>query len=448
MRFVPKFNVRTQLTITFLAVILLSWLLSTATTNLLYLQDMRALRRQMLQHPEWYPRPIAEPELGWRDYILGPQQPFTRGLAQPPPGARRPGTRPPAGITPNNQLPPPNDGAAPPNTVPGGQPGRERPPRADQEAARSTDSANFLLLARLFIAIALALLAGWWLGWRYSRPLAQLEKGAFAYQLGKFNYRIPLTQQDEFGKVGNAMNDMAAHVASQIKLLEDDSRRRRQLLADIAHELRNPVTTLRTMSGALQEGLANEPERQQYALQAMVRTSDRLLHLITDLLQLSRLDLHELPLNCQQVDIRELVRQSMQAHSAAAAAAKITLLSPPTGAPIMIKIDAERISQVIDNILNNAISYAGAGCQVTVTLSVEKTVKLVIKDNGQGIAKQHQPYLFDAFYRVDNARTPGEHNGLGLRIARGLIEAHHGTLDLQSEEGNGTEVIITLPTGG
>ena len=276
MRFVPKFNVRTQLTISFLVVILLSWLLSTATANLLYLQDMRTLRRQMLQHPEWYPRPLAEPELSWRDFIFGPQQPFSRGLAHPPPPARQPEAPPPNSKPPDMQPPPPNNDF--PLNRPREQEAAAPRPGAEADSGQATASGNLLLLFRLFSAFALALLAGGWLGWRFSHPLAQLAKGAVAFESGKFNYRIPLTRQDEFTEVGNAMNNMAAHVATQITQLEDDARRRKQLLADVAHELRNPVTTLRTMSGALDEGLAIDPERRQYALKAMVRTSDRLLH--------------------------------------------------------------------------------------------------------------------------------------------------------------------------
>jgi signal transduction histidine kinase len=111
----------------------------------------------------------------------------------------------------------------------------------------------------------------------------------------------------------------------------------------------------------------------------------------------------------------------------------------------MIKADPNRLSQVIDNLLNNAISYAGEGAQVKIVITPGEKTSIAVIDNGIGIPARHIPYIFDSFYRVDTVRTPGDrHSGLGLRIARGIIEAHNGTLTLQSEQGEGTRVEIIL----
>jgi len=171
-----------------------------------------------------------------------------------------------------------------------------------------------------------------------------------------------------------------------------------------------------------------------------------MLHLVTDLLELAKLDLRELPLHPCMVDMRELAQASVQTHQAHAERAGITLHTVPAGDPVPARVDPDRLTQVLDNLLDNAISYAGAGAAIHVLVQDGDPVRLAVADTGQGIPTKHLPYLFDAFYRADTARTPSDsHSGLGLRIARGLVEAHGGTLTLNSQEGKGTQAVITLP---
>ena len=119
----------------------------------------------------------------------------------------------------------------------------------------------------------------------------------------------------------------------------------------------------------------------------------------------------------------------------------------PSG-PLMLEADPDRLAQVLDNLLDNALRYAGAGAQVSITLEEGDPVCLTVQDTGQGIAARHLPYLFDAFYRVDTSRTPGASpSGLGLRITRALVEAHGGTITLESAVGKGTRVTVRLPRG-
>jgi len=427
MRFVPKGSVRAQLTLTILLVIALSWLLSTVMANYLHLQELHALRQMMLEHPDRYPEPIREPRFTLRELVFGPPpRPNARHFfdpRRPPrPALDDPGMRPPE--------PPPTD------------PNPSAPPRLP---LRMENLQASMMVARAVIALCLALLAGAWLSRRFTRPLAELTQGAQVLQSGKLDYRLPVRGRDEFTQVASAMNGLAERVSTQISHLEEEARRRQHFLADVAHELRSPVTTMRTMAGALESGLADDRERRDRAVQSLVRTSDRLLHLVTDLLELARLDLHELPLHCQPVDLRELAGACLETHADAAAAAQITLEPMAPGEPVMIDADPDRLAQVLDNLLENAIHYAGTGAHVRITLTPGTPLRLTVADTGRGIPAHHLPYLFDPFYRADAARTPGTtHSGLGLRIARGLIEAHGGTLELASEEGRGTQVVITL----
>jgi len=462
MRFVPKANVRVQLTLTILLVILLSWLCSTVMSNYLILQGMHNLRQSMLLHPELYPRPLPEPNIGLRELLLGPTERVTDlfGFAQPP--RQNPRAETPERVGEDNEGVPPG----PPDNNSGGMSPSPReddiapqPPNPPDNIASGMaplprrpappprmELYRIIILARAFVALLFALLAGAWLSRKFTRPLSELSHGAQVLQSGNFDYRLPVHGGDEFTQVSLAMNGMAERVAGQIGHLEEEARRRQQFLADVAHELRSPVTTMRTMAGALEEGLAEDPERHTRAITALVRTSDRLQHLVTDLLELAKLDLHELPMHRQPVDIRELAGACLQAHVPAAAQAGIVLQPVAPGAPLMLEADPDRLAQVLDNLLENAINYAGSGAQVTITLDDGDPVRLMVADTGQGIPARHLPYLFDAFYRVDSSRTPGQSpSGLGLRITRGLVEAHGGTLTLDSEVGKGTRVTVSLP---
>ena len=440
---VPKSSVRVQLTVSVLLVILLSWVLSSTISVYLVRQDIFALRKEMLARPDLYPNPIPPPHFRLIDFLIGPRQFVARDI--PPPRRQSP---PDAALPPEGQNihtgaaggPPPDPGM-PQEAL------RPPPARQDGQPPRTKPGKEWVnVLFRGLVALLLAGITGVVLGKRFTMPLTELAKGARAYQSGQFLHRIAIKGNNEFTEVADAMNGMAEQVAQQITSLEEDSRRRQQLLADVAHELRGPVMTMRTMAGAMDEGLTTNPERQTRAVQSLVRTSDRMLHLVTDLLELARLDLHELPMHLQPVDLRELAEACLQNHADAARVAGITLHPVVAGEPMMAMVDSDRLAQVLDNLLNNAISYAGEGAEVRITFQAGDPLRIMVTDTGKGIPAKHLPFIFDPFYRTDTARSPKDkHSGLGLRIARGLIEAHGGTLTITSEEGKGTAATISLP---
>jgi two-component system sensor histidine kinase BaeS len=276
--------------------------------------------------------------------------------------------------------------------------------------------------------------------------MAMLAEGASALRSGSFGHRVPLSGSDEFGRVATSMNEMAERIAEQIGELEEDSRRRQQLLADVAHELRSPVASLKTMAEALRDGIASGPQRTKRASQAIADSAARMEGLVNDLLELARLDLHELPLHLQPVDVRAAVADCLRRHKQEAEEAGIAIETLKRSGPALVSADPHRLAQILDNLLDNAISYAGEGADVSVTVASGDPVSIIVADSGRGIAAKDLPYVFDAFYRGDAARTPGEHHsGLGLRIARGLAEAHGGALRIESVEGEGTRAILTLP---
>lgn len=422
MRFVPSSSVRVQVMLWVFLAILLSWVVSSMFSYLMVRHEMLALRQEMQMRPDLYPFPLPAPQFHFWDLLLGPQEMFPHAPPPPRDAPMDDAIRPP--------FPPPRPGAG------------DGPPQPQLRDTRRWQG----ILIRAGSALLLALLTGLVLGQRFTRPLLALARGAQAYRAGDYRYRVPLDGENEFTQVAVVMHDMADQVAEHIAQVEDDAKRRRQLLADVAHELRSPVMTMRTMAGALAEGLAQEPERYTRAVSSLARTSDRMLHLVNDLLELAKLDLHELPLHREQVDLREVVSACLQTHALAAQQAGFTLHPLAPAAPLLAHIDPLRLTQVLDNLLDNAIQYAGTGAEIRVSLVDGNPARILVADTGRGIPAQHLPSIFEPFYRVDGARSPADnHSGLGLRIARRLIETHGGTLTLTSTEGDGTTATISLP---
>lgn len=379
--------------------------------------------------------------------VLG-YQAMRLNLFRPPPRGR-PGTRE---VRPGDRPPPPFEGRGPaagraPSS--GDQPGPlgGRPDRGPRHGPRRPPPfLNPMFLINLGVGVIVALAAGIWLSRRFTRPLALLAEGAGALRAGDLGHRVPLAGDDEFGRVANSMNQMAERIGDQIDALQADSRRRQQLLADVAHELRSPVATLRTMAEALRDGIAAGPERAERATRAIVESATRMERLVNDLMDLARLDLDEFPLHRVPLDLRAAARDCVRRHSQAAETAGIRLYPVEEGAALPVSADPHRLAQILDNLVDNAISHAGPGAEVRVTVESGDTAKASVSDTGRGIPPEHLPYLFDPFYRGDAARTPGgRHSGLGLRIARGLAHAHGGDLRVESAENRGTRAILTLP---
>lgn len=389
--------------------------------NYLNYLSMKALHQQMMDDPMTYPRPFPKPVFNAWVFITG------RPNLAPPPD--------------NLHQPKPNRHSSEPST--------QRPTEGDHH----DDPAQFSLwlevrgfLVRLLFAIGLASVTAAWIARRFTRPLIALTSGVQAYQDGNFDYRITTFENNEFNSVANAMNTMAEQVNRHIKHLEDDAQRRRQFLANIAHEFRSPVTTMRTMAGALQDGMADEPDRRKRALDALVGNSERLLRLVQDLMELARLDLDQFTLNKRPVLLNELLSDAFPSYVSSAQQNGITLHPLEVSAVVKINADSDRILQAVDNVIGNAVSHAGSGCELWVKVYIADQVVIQVTDTGKGIKAEHLPFVCDPFFRADAARTPGDcHSGLGLSIASRLIEAHGGHVEIESKDGAGTTVKMFLP---
>lgn len=294
---------------------------------------------------------------------------------------------------------------------------------------------------RLFLAIAAAGLAALALTWLFSRhllrPVEALTTAARRMQHGDLSQRVPVHSSDELGDLAKAFNAMASSLAKA-------ETQRRQLIGDVAHELRTPLTTIQGYLEALRDGVV-EPDRETLA---SLHDEAALLHrLIDDLQELTLAEAGQLRLNPQPTDIVDLIQHSVAALQPEAMAREIALRSELPDALPEANVDPERIGQVLRNLLRNALAYTPAKGQIIVAGQRQgESIEIQVRDTGVGIAAEHLPHIFERFYRADPSRSRSTGGaGLGLAIARQLVEAHGGRIWVESAPDQGSIFYFTLP---
>jgi two-component system sensor histidine kinase BaeS len=273
---------------------------------------------------------------------------------------------------------------------------------------------------------------------RIARPLADVMAAADAVASGDLTARVPAHNAGDFGRLGHSFNRMAEE-------LERAEQQRRNLTADVAHELRTP---LHIIQGNLEGVLDGVYEPTAEHIQATLEETQLLARLVEDLRVLSLAEMGQLPLLRQPVDISELLADVVTSFSGPAEAAGVHLaINGASQTGLLITGDPVRLDQVLGNLVANSLRHTPAGGQVTLTAQpIENGVRLTVTDTGEGIAPEDLPFIFDRFWRGDRARshTAGAGSGLGLPIARQLIQAHGGRIWAESARGQGTRMIIEL----
>lgn len=276
---------------------------------------------------------------------------------------------------------------------------------------------------------------------RLSAPIARLARAAERIAAGRYAERVPSGGSDEIGELATAFNTMAAS-------LEATERRRLQLVGDVAHELRTPLATLDGYLEGLEDGVV-EPNSATWSL--LRRETSRLARLVDDLQELWRAEARQLPLRIEPVDSAAVLREAAERFAPTAASRTITIrVDAPPGAPSVLA-DRERLGQVLDNLLSNALRYAPAGSEVR--LGVEGgpgEVVLAVADEGPGLTEEQRELVFERFYRIDPSRSRAlGGSGLGLAIVRALVELMGGRVWATSEgPGRGSTFRVALPPAG
>jgi signal transduction histidine kinase len=272
-----------------------------------------------------------------------------------------------------------------------------------------------------------------------TKPLRDMSHAARKMAQGDYGHRVHTTSRDEVGQLADAFNRMGAELANVERL-------RRDLVANVSHELKTPISALRARLENLLDGVEpSDPE----VLQVMLQQTERLSRLVEQLLDLSRLESGDIPLDRREVDIEMLVREvASEVEVSRSHLVTVRLDLPPEGPAVWG--DRERIHQVLFNLLDNAVRFTRPGGEVVVsTRRAGDRCTVRVADTGPGIPAEHLPFLFERFYRVDQARTRGQGGtGIGLAIARSVVEAHGGTIRAESEVGTGSAFTFDLPLAG
>jgi two-component system, OmpR family, sensor histidine kinase BaeS len=291
----------------------------------------------------------------------------------------------------------------------------------------------------LLIAILLAALAGMLLSRRIARPIEAIARAADAVASGDLEQQVPANSYiGELDSLGQAFNAMTAG-------LRQSEQAKNAFIADVTHELRTPLTVIKGTIETLEDGALDDTAGRGPLLASMQRETDRLIRLVNDLLLLARADAGALKLDLQSLDVEELARSRCEVLTRLAAPRRVELLvSAAEGC--RARGDADRLAQVFDNLLDNAIRHTSEASTVTVNIQKEgNEIRCAVSDHGKGIPAGHLPFIFERFYRADasrNRQTGGI--GLGLAIVRALVLAQGGRVGAESVEGEGTTITFWL----
>jgi two-component system sensor histidine kinase BaeS len=299
---------------------------------------------------------------------------------------------------------------------------------------------NQVLLVGAIGAAVVALLLGIILARTLSRPIRELTAATRAVALGDIEQEVPVRSQDELGELAASFNQMSADLTKAREL-------RRQMTADIAHDLRTPLSIILGHSEALSEGVL-PPSSETY--QVLHEEAKRLNRMVEELRTLSLAEAGELDLTLRPVSAEDLLARTVAAYRPQAEKRGVELVLDAGQNLPNLEVDPDRIAQVLDNLMSNALRFTPEGGQVRLSAKSDRgLVQLIIEDDGPGLPAEEVPYIFTRFYRGDKARPSQEgSSGLGLAIARSIVEAHGGRISASSELGQGVRVVVELPAAG
>ena len=308
------------------------------------------------------------------------------------------------------------------------------------EESQYLQRTNMALVYAALVALLVALVTGVLLARTLVGPVRALTEAAQKITQGHLEQEVKVSSTDEIGQLAHSFNQMSQEVARVNRL-------RRQMTADIAHDLRTPLTVIAGYVEAMQDGvLQPTPERLALIYDEIKRLQD----LVGDLRTLSLADSGELSIHPQQLSPQYLLERAIGPYERHIQEQKINLqLQADENLP-QLWVDESRMMQVFGNLISNALRYTPESGTVTLAANqVGANIEMVVQDSGKGISAEDLPHIFERFFRADSSRFSegGESSGLGLAIAKALVEAQGGLISVVSEPGAGTTFRMTFPLG-
>ncbi|WP_139906145.1 sensor histidine kinase [Clostridium thermarum] len=283
---------------------------------------------------------------------------------------------------------------------------------------------------------------------RIVNPLNKLKESANKIKDGDLDFNVDIDSDDEIGELGIAFNDMRVRLKSSLELQQQYENNRKELISNISHDLRTPITSIKGYVEGIRDGVADTPEKMNKYINTIYKKAVAADKLIDELFLYSKLDLSKLEFNFNDINIVKYLIDCMEELQFDLEKRGMTIsFNGSDYKDIIVRVDVQQLKRVIINIVENAVKYMDkANGKIQVSLQEEEDeVIIAFADNGQGIEKEALPYIFDRFYRADlsrNSATGG--SGLGLSIAKMIIEEHGGRMWAESVEGEGTSVYFTL----
>ena len=300
----------------------------------------------------------------------------------------------------------------------------------------------------LLVALLIGLLVFAWI----TRRARHLERAMGEFRDSGFREHRPLVEgdgkeRDEIDRLSRTFDAMAARLVAQLDELEKTDQLRRELVANISHDLRTPLTSLRGFleTMALKHSSLSPEERRTY-LEGAIRQTDRLSRLVADLFELARLESGTQEMEVETLALAELAQDAVQQFRLQADERGIDLQVEVPGGPATVEGDMSLLARVLDNLLDNGLRFTSGGGQVTLGLRESPLwVSVEVRDTGCGIAPEDLPYVFDRFFGRKQRDVESDHAGLGLAITKRIVELHGGTIEVASQLGQGTTFSVTLP---
>src|SRR5207302_678063 len=281
----------------------------------------------------------------------------------------------------------------------------------------------------------IAMVMVWFLSRGMTSPLREMVAAASEMAKGNYERRVRSTSRDEVGELARSFNQMAAELAETDRL-------RRDLVANVSHELRTPITALQAVLENLVDGVAPpEPE----TLRTMLAQVERLGRLVQQLLDLSRLESGALPLDRRVFDVEPMLEHALRESRLHTADVRFEIEAVPHG--FGLEADAERLHQVVANLVENAVRHSPPHGKVLVrVIAAPGGARLEVVDEGPGIPDEEVGRVYERFYRSDSARSSSAGGaGLGLAIARWIVELHGGEIHVERNEPHGCRMVATIP---
>jgi signal transduction histidine kinase len=310
-------------------------------------------------------------------------------------------------------------------------------------------SQHDLLLATVLLLFAggIAMSVGYFLSAALTDRIITLNQAAQEIATGELSVRVPVTGNDEMASLARTFNDMARQLQAADQKQRELEELRRNLIAWAGHDLRTPLASIQAIVEALADGVVEEPDTVNRYLLTAQREIRSLSHLIDDLFELAQLEAGGLRLERGENSLSDLISDTIESFSELASRQEVTLEGRADPAVDPVVMDAQQIGRVLSNLVGNALRHTPSGGAVRVqALAQLGGARVEIQDTGEGIPGKDLPHVFDRFYRGEKSRSRATGGaGLGLAIAKGIVEAHGGTIGVESRPGQGTHFTFTLP---